>query len=107
MRIIHKQITFRYNPFVENKITNNRGGENDFRKTVFKLNVINGTIWLSQKGDVAKFAPVLGSPPASSSDISLAQAMQALNEVSPSCTFRINITHLYAVFVKPNYSYCM
>lgn len=58
-----------------------RPGQNDFGKILFKLNIINGTIWLSQSGDVGKFAPVLGSPPATSSDMSLVQAMQKLSEV--------------------------
>ena len=48
---------------------------------LFKLNIINGTIWLSHSGDVRSFSPVLGTPPASSSDMSLASAMKILSEV--------------------------
>ena len=49
---------------------------------LFKLDVINGTIWLSHSGDVRSFSPVLGIPPATSSDMSLATAMQKLSEVT-------------------------
>ena len=49
---------------------------------LFKLNIINGTIWLSHSGDVRSFSPVLGTPPATSSDMSLASAMKMLSEVT-------------------------
>ena len=49
---------------------------------LFKLNIINGTIWLSHSGDVKSFSPVLGTPPATSSDMSLATAMEKLSEVT-------------------------
>ena len=55
---------------------------------LFKLDVINGTIWLSHSGDVRSFSPVLGIPPATSSDMSLATAMQKLSEVT------LNISHV-------------
>ena len=63
-----------------------RGGGYDVgngfkEKVMLKFNVINGTIWLSKDGDVEMFSPVLGLPPASSSDMSLVQAMEKLSQV--------------------------
>ena len=54
---------------------------NHRNNALFKLNIINGTIWLSHSGDVRSFSPVLGTPPATSSDMSLATAMEKLAEV--------------------------
>ena len=54
---------------------------NHRHNALFKLNIINGTIWLSHSGDVRSFSPVLGTPPATSSDMSLATAMEKLAKV--------------------------
>ena len=54
---------------------------NHRNNALFKLNIINGTIWLSHSGDVRSFSPVLGTPPATSSDMSLATAMEKLAKV--------------------------
>ena len=68
--------------FLEIKSARNPPDNKKFGNILFKLNIINGTIWLSHSGDVRSFSPVLGIPPATSSDMSLATAMQKLSEVT-------------------------
>ena len=67
---------------LEMKNARNHPENNKFSNILFKLNIINGTIWLSHSGDVSQFAPVLGIPPATSSDMSLSTAMEKLSEVN-------------------------
>ena len=46
-----------------------------------KLQVINGTNWLNLGGDVHSFKLVLGKPPSTSSDVTLLEALDQLNQV--------------------------
>ena len=48
---------------------------------VIELNVINGTHWLNLGGNVETFEAVIGEPPATSSGVTLIQALEKINQV--------------------------
>ena len=48
---------------------------------VIQLNVINGTKWVNLGGQIETFEAVIGKPPETSSDLSLAQALIKINQV--------------------------
>jgi len=49
---------------------------------VIQLNVINGTKWVNLGGQIETFEAVIGKPPETSSDLSLAQALIKINQTS-------------------------
>jgi len=51
---------------------------------VIELNVINGTLHLHLGGNVEKFEAVIGEPPATSSELTLIQALEQINQTSPN-----------------------
>jgi len=53
---------------------------------VIELNVINGTKHLHLGGNVEKFEAVIGEPPETSSELTLFQALDKLNQTSPPNT---------------------
>lgn len=56
-------------------------GTNPDLGVIVKLQIINGTSWLNLGGDVNSFGLVVGTPPATSSDLTLAAAMEKLSKV--------------------------
>jgi len=56
-------------------------GTNPDLGVIVKLQIINGTSWLNLGGDVHSFGLVVGTPPASSSDLTLEAAMEKLSKV--------------------------
>ena len=48
---------------------------------VIELNVINGTLNLNLGGNVDSFEAVIGEPPATSSELTLIQALGKINQV--------------------------
>jgi len=51
---------------------------------VIELNVINGTLNLNLGGNVDAFEAVIGEPPATSSELTLIQALGKINQTSPN-----------------------
>ena len=65
---------------------------------VIELNVINGTLNLNLGGNVDAFEAVIGEPPATSSELTLIQALGKINQVLKKNT--IYKTHLLALAIN-------
>lgn len=50
-------------------------------KDLLELKIINGTHWLHLGGNVETFEAVIGEPPATSSEVTLVQALEEINKV--------------------------
>lgn len=51
-------------------------------KDLLELKIINGTHWLHLGGNVERFEAVIGEPPATSSEVTLVQALEEINKTS-------------------------
>ena len=56
---------------------------------VIELNVINGTLNLNLGGNVDAFEAVIGEPPATSSELTLIQALGKINQVLQKITIKL------------------